>query len=144
MASVSVPCPDLLQNLTILNLFSSESSGFILVYSIVQRSTFERLAELRQMMVRVKRNPPVFILVGNKSDKTYEREVSKEEGEALARKFGCEFFETSARSSLNVEKSFATLVRRLRVARQGDTVPAALPPQKGTQRRNRGRKCIVM
>ena len=61
-----------------------EGQGFILVYSIASRATFERLEVFRQLMLRVKRNRPIFVLVGNKCDKTYEREVSREEGAALA------------------------------------------------------------
>jgi GTPase KRas protein len=53
------------------------------------------------------------MLVGNKCDKTYEREVSREEGAALARQFGCEFLETSAKTAQNVEQIFKNLVRSL-------------------------------
>lgn len=65
-------------------------------------------------MLKVKRQKPIFMLVGNKCDKTYEREVSREEGIALARTFGCEFMETSARTAYNVELLFTNLVRALR------------------------------
>jgi len=91
-----------------------EGQGFILVYSIASRRTFDRLEVFRNAMLRVKRAPPVFILIGNKCDKTYEREVSREEGQALARSFGCEFLETSAKTPHNVERMFTTLVRNLR------------------------------
>jgi len=106
---------------------SSEGQGFILVYSIASRSTFDRLEIFRQSMRRVKRGDPIFMLVGNKSDKTFEREVSKEEGEALAHQFGCEFIETSAKTAQNVERLFVHLVRSLRQTRNiepGPPVPA--------------------
>src|ERR1700734_1548125 len=86
--------------------FQSEGQGFILVYSIASRSTFDRLEVFRQSMLRVKRQKPIFMLVGNKCDKTYEREVSKDEGVALARSFGCSFMETSAKTAHNVELLF--------------------------------------
>jgi GTPase KRas protein len=57
------------------------------------------------------------MLVGNKCDKTNEREVTEEEGAALARQFGCEFIETSAKTALNVERLFMNLVRALRQTR---------------------------
>lgn len=69
-------------------------------------------------MLRVKRQKPIFMLVGNKCDKTYEREVSREEGQALARSFGCAFMETSAKTAQNVERLFTDLVRALRNTRQ--------------------------
>ena len=88
------------------NLVFSEGQDFILVYSIASRSTFERLEKFRHFKI--------IMLVGNKCDKTYEREVSKEEGAALARQFGCKFIETSAMTAQNVERLFMDLVRSLR------------------------------
>ena len=58
----------------------------------------------------VKGGNPTSMLVGNQCDKTYEHEVSKEEGAALARKFGCGFMETSAKTAQNVECLFMNLV----------------------------------
>ena len=54
------------------------------------------------------------MLVGNKCDRTREREVSKADGAALARQYGCEFTETSAKTTQNVERLFINLVRSLR------------------------------
>ena len=111
----------------------SEGQGFILVYSIASRSTFERLKGFHQSMRRVKQGDPIFMLVGNKCDKTYEREVSREEGANLARKFNCEFLETSAKNAQNVEQLFMNLVRSLRQTRN-----IALPPAK------KSHKCVIM
>jgi len=94
-----------------------EGQGFILVYSVASRSTFDRLEVFRQSICRVKCGQPIFLLVGNKCDKTFEREVSKEEGAAMARQFGCEYIETSAKTGQNVERLFMNLVRALRQTR---------------------------
>jgi GTPase KRas protein len=119
----------------------SEGQGFILVYSIASRATFDRLDVFRQSMLRVKRQKPIFMLVGNKADKQLEREVTREEGMQLAKEFGCEFLETSAKTALNVERLFTNLVRNLRstkLAEQGATV---LPRKES---RRVGTKCIIM
>ena len=117
----------------------SEGQGFILVYSIASRSTFERLEIFRQSMRRVKRGDPIFMLVGNKCDKTYEREVSKEEGAALARQFGCEFIETSAKTAQNVERLFMNLVRSLRETRNIEPgIPLLAKKDK------KASKCVIM
>jgi GTPase KRas protein len=63
---------------------------------------------------RVKCGDPIFILVGNKCDEASEREVLEEEGAALARQFGCEFIETSAKTAQNVEHLFMNIVCLLR------------------------------
>jgi len=52
--------------------------------------------------------------VGNKCDLDHEREVSVEEGQNLARQFGCKFIETSAKSRKNVEQAFYDIVREIR------------------------------
>ncbi|PAV21907.1 ras [Pyrrhoderma noxium] len=126
---------------TLRDQWVREGQGFILVYSIASRSTFERLEVFRQLMLRVKRNRPIFVLVGNKCDKTYEREVSREEGAALARSFGCEFLETSAKTSHNVERLFTNLVRALRQTRTTEAGPI-VPPRTGE--REKKRRCVIM
>lgn len=114
----------------------SEGQAFILVYSIASRTTFERLEIFRQSMRRAKRGDTIFMLVGNKCDKSYEREVSKEEGAALARQFGCEFLETSAKTAENVQRLFTNLVRALRDASAAKEEGQQIPKKKK-------KKCII-
>lgn len=122
-----------------------EGQGFILVYSIASRATFERLEVFRQAMLKVKRQRPVFMLVGNKCDKQYEREVSREEGAAMARDFGCRFLETSAKTAQNVEKLFTDLVRLLRSSKESVDrgVPPPPPPTKPPKQSGRI-KCVIL
>ena len=42
------------------------------------------------------------VLVGNKCDMEDDRSVTKEQGQALADEFGVPFFETSAKTGLNI------------------------------------------
>lgn len=55
-----------------------------------------------------------FVLAGNKCDLTEYREVPKADGEALAKKLGCKFMETSAKDRVNVDQSFYELVREVK------------------------------
>jgi len=89
--------------------------GFLLVYSITSRQSFEEIVTFQQQILRVKDKDyfPI-ILVGNKCDLDNERVVSKEEGAQLARSFGCKFIETSAKSRINVDNAFYDLVREIR------------------------------
>ncbi|KAF4629227.1 hypothetical protein G7Y89_g8915 [Cudoniella acicularis] len=67
--------------------------GFVLLYSVSSRSSFECTQEIRQDIVAVQRASPRIVLVGNKCDVAEaEREVSTEEGRSLARAFVCSFF----------------------------------------------------
>jgi len=125
---------------TLRDQWVREGQGFILVYSIASRATFERLEVFRQAMMKVKRQKPVFMLVGNKCDKQYEREVSREEGLQLARTFGCEFLETSAKTAQNVERLFTTLVRMLRATKQQEQGSGPSRTKDDKPRK----KCIIM
>ena len=118
--------------------------GFLLVYSITSRQSFEEILTFQQQILRVKDKDyfPI-IIVGNKCDLDAEREVSRQgtlndhpeiyfacsilrelrsklifrvttEGENLARQFGCAFIETSAKSRINVDNAFYNIVREIR------------------------------
>ncbi|CAJ0745567.1 1174_t:CDS:2 [Entrophospora sp. SA101] len=51
---------------------------------------------------------------GNKCDKHTEREVSREEGINMAKRLGCEFFESSAKTFVNVERSISEEERKFK------------------------------
>ena len=53
------------------------------------------------------------MLVGNKCDLEESREVSKEEGEALAESYGVEFLETSAKETINISDSFTKMAKSI-------------------------------
>ncbi|CAG8435996.1 13426_t:CDS:2 [Rhizophagus irregularis] len=104
----------------LFQLFFRDGEGFLLVYSISSRSTFERVERFRDQITRVKDTDNVpLMLVGNKCDKITEREVSREEGMNMARKLRCEFIESSAKTCVNVERAFYTVVRMIRANRDG-------------------------
>jgi len=85
--------------------------GFILVYSAVADSTFTDIAEFGDQIMRVKEGDLPVVLVGNKADLDSQRKVPRAQGEELANSFGCGFFEASAKTRLNVEEIFQSLLR---------------------------------
>ena len=58
-------------------------------------------------------NNVALILAGNKCDLEEQRVVPKADGEALAKQYGIDFFETSAAKRINVEELFMTLGKKL-------------------------------
>lgn len=167
-----------------------DGEGFVLVYSISSRSSFARIQRFHNQIQRVKEsslsgsptypgspltasslgsafgNAPV-MLVGNKCDRVTEREVSTQEGSALAKELGCDFVEASAKNCVNVEKAFFEVVRQLRKQRhpnstrdrtRGDrslgrrpTSPVrggngdkARRPRPGGARDKRSPKCVIL
>ncbi|KAJ6233894.1 ras-like protein rasb [Anaeramoeba flamelloides] len=86
--------------------------GFLLVFSVTFRPSFEEAEELREMIVRVKDSTEYPIcLVGNKVDLVDDRIIKTSDGEELATKFTSSYIETSAKTRFNVEEAFFTLVR---------------------------------
>uniref|UniRef100_A0A4W2ECV2 Ras-related protein Rap-2 n=1 Tax=Bos indicus x Bos taurus TaxID=30522 RepID=A0A4W2ECV2_BOBOX len=103
------------------DLYIKNGQGFILVYSLVNQQSFQDIKPMRDQIIRVKRYEKVpVILVGNKVDLESEREVSSNEGRALAEEWGCPFMETSAKSKTMVDELFAEIVRQMNYAAQPD------------------------
>ncbi|KAJ6258979.1 hypothetical protein Dda_5874 [Drechslerella dactyloides] len=89
--------------------------GFLLVYSITSRDSFEEIVQFQQQILRVKdKDYFPLVVVGNKCDLEHDRQVSAEEGKSLAASFGCPFKETSAKTRMNVDEAFHELVREIR------------------------------
>ncbi|KAG0207265.1 Ras GTPase [Mortierella sp. GBA43] len=89
--------------------------GFLLVYSITSRNSFEEISTFHQQILRVKDKDfyPI-ILVANKCDLEHERQVSTHEGRELAKQFSSRLIETSAKQRINVDEAFYNLVREIR------------------------------
>jgi len=89
--------------------------GFLCVYSITSRNSFEEISTFYQQILRVKdKDYYPIIIVANKCDLEGERVVSTQEGRDLAKQCGCKFIETSAKQKINVDEAFFSLVREIR------------------------------
>jgi len=89
--------------------------GFIIVYSITSKSSFESLSTFHDQILRVKDEDtfPVVIL-GNKCDLEKDREVMNPDAKAFAESIQAPLYETSAKARINVEEGFYQLVREIR------------------------------
>lgn len=98
------------------NYFRS-GEGFLCVFSITERESFESAQDFRDQILRVKEasntdNIP-FIFVGNKSDLTTRRQVQNDECENIANSWGVQYVETSAKTKENVDKIFYDLLQKI-------------------------------
>lgn len=124
------------------------SDAFLLVYDITNRDSLGVLQEFNDLIdieaetrldswerdvrsskggrkgsssaARLEEQPvrPIKIVAGNKCDLQESRQVLAREGLDWARKRGCGFMETSARNTVNIEETFALIVRRVVEARR--------------------------
>jgi len=108
-------------------MYSGE--GFLLVYSVSDRESFNEMPQFRTQILRVHEVEEFpMILVANKCDISGEnRKVSSEEGKALAQKFGCKYIETSAKNKINVDEVFQELVR---LVRRKNGIEPSIKPKK--------------
>lgn len=117
--------------------YMRNGEGFVLVYSITSVRTFEQVQKLYDQIARVKDldSFPV-ILIGNKCDIEQDRQVPTHgnqllkkkigrylhvpkqyyfvEGKALAKHYGCQFLETSAKQRIRIDETFFGIVREIR------------------------------
>eukprot|EP00854_Cymbomonas_tetramitiformis_P001966 gene1966-2650_t len=75
---------------TLTSSYYRGAQGIILAYDVTRRETFENLSEiwLREVDMYATVQDAVWMIVGNKIDRSSERAVTREEGIALARSHG--------------------------------------------------------
>ncbi|KAH3757927.1 Ras GTPase [Pelomyxa schiedti] len=117
-----------------------QGQGFMIVWSVSDRASFEAAAEFHRKILRVKEvefYPMVFC--GNKVDiPPAERIVTEAEGKSFAKGINCPYFETSAKARLNIEASFEGLVREVRKFNKVNT------PSHDDGRIKPGHKCTLL
>ncbi|XP_011664698.1 ras-related protein Rap-2c [Strongylocentrotus purpuratus] len=93
------------------DLYIRNGQGFVVVYSVTSKQSFGDVLNIREQIVRVKGTDRVpMVLVGNKADLEHERQVPTSEGMILANRWGVPFYESSAKSTQNVNDVFADCV----------------------------------
>jgi len=78
-------------------------------YSVTDRASFDHVKDWAQTIEIHGDGRAFHMLLANKADLGEERVVSEEEGRALARSLGLNFFEMSAKTGQNVEAAFASM-----------------------------------
>ncbi|KAK9821954.1 hypothetical protein WJX81_002268 [Elliptochloris bilobata] len=100
---------------TLTSSYYRGAQGIVFAYDVTRRETFESIADIwmREVDMYSTVDNAVKMVVANKVDKQTEREVSRDEGAAFARKHGCLFVETSAKANVAVGQAFEELVRKV-------------------------------
>ncbi|KAG7450106.1 ras-domain-containing protein [Guyanagaster necrorhizus] len=101
---------------TITASYYRGAQGVVLVYDVSSRESFEALprwvGEMETYLGTVTEGP-VRVVVGNKVDKEFSREVSTAEGRVFAERIGSLFVEASAKTSIGVNEAFTEVVERI-------------------------------
>lgn len=98
----------------IVRAYYRNAVGGLLVFDITNRESYANLsAWLEDAQRNAEPHKPVFVLVGNKTDQTRHREVTKEEALFFATQHDMDYYETSAKNGSNVEEVFHKLADRI-------------------------------
>jgi small GTP-binding protein len=87
--------------------------GVVYMFDVTRPNTLEELWEWKSEVDSHTRGVESLV-VANKTDLETEREVSKKEGEALAKKFKAEYIETSVKLNEGVDDAFTTIAKAIR------------------------------
>lgn len=88
--------------------------GYLLVYSIASRSSFEMIPIIRDKILNNLGTEHIpAVVVGNKCDLHMQRQVPDTEGQELAKSLDSAFIECSARHNENIAKAFELLIREI-------------------------------
>ncbi|KAF8623278.1 hypothetical protein AX17_007484 [Amanita inopinata Kibby_2008] len=98
---------------TITSSYYRGAQGVILVYDVANRETFDALPRWYAELETYISTPVIKILVGNKVDKEFSRQVSTAEGEAYAQRMDSLFIEVSAKTAVGVEEAFREVVEKI-------------------------------
>ena len=91
---------------SITRAYYKNSVCALVVYDISSRDSFNNVMSWIEDCKNQSPKTIFIVLVGNKSDLDDKRQVSYEEGEALAKENGLMFLETSAKTAYNVVEAF--------------------------------------
>jgi Ras-related protein Rab-8A len=98
---------------TITASYYRGAHGILLVYDVTNEASFNSISQWLKDVQQYASEHVSIVLVGNKADLNHKRQVSTEQGKELAKELGLEFFETSAKTSENVNSSFEKMIRNV-------------------------------
>jgi Ras-related protein Rab-1A len=91
---------------TITTSYYKSAHAIIILYDITEQSSFEHIKTWMVEIDKFAKQGVLKIMAGNKKDLEDKRQVTKEEGQELADAYGLLFFETSAKTDVNVKTVF--------------------------------------
>ena len=99
---------------TITQTYYKGAMGIILAYDCTSEESFNNVRNwVRQIDLHANQNVEK-VLIGNKCDLEAKKVIDTSMGQELAREFNMIFFETSARSGLNVSETFFAIAKSIK------------------------------
>ena len=99
---------------TVTSTYYRGAQGIVVIFDVTERRSFETIRAWVDDVDKWASAGTVKILVGNKTDLHDRRQVTTEEGEALAAELRMKYYETSARENYNVDEAFMGLAAEVK------------------------------
>ncbi|KAI0077989.1 ras-domain-containing protein [Panus rudis PR-1116 ss-1] len=98
---------------TITSSYYRGAQGIILVYDVANRESFDALPRWYSELETYVSPSVVKIIVGNKVDKEFSRQVTYSEGQQFAQRMNSLFIEASAKTAVGVREAFEEVVAKI-------------------------------
>merc|ERR1711988_152850 len=114
---------------TITQAYYRGAMGILLVYDVTDDKSFGNIRTWMRNIDQHANEAVVKILLGNKCDMPEKKMVKYDQGAELAKEFGINFYETSAKTNVNVDEAFTTIARMIKDKKPESPVePTTAPP----------------
>lgn len=127
---------------TITTAYYRGAMGILLVYDVTDETSFQNIRNWIRNIEQHAADNVDRILVGNKCDMHQEKVVETKRGQELADDYNISFFETSAKSNINVVESFTSIAQDIKKRLEAN--PTTPSPDKGlkiTGKEKKGKGC---
>ena len=98
---------------TITSAYYRGANGVILVYDITNNETFQHVQDWLDEVHKAAGESVTKLVVGNKADLVQQRQVNESQASQYAQSVNASFIETSAKTAVNVDKSFLIIAKQL-------------------------------
>merc|ERR1711939_308182 len=112
---------------TITQAYYRGAMGILLVYDVTDDKSFNNVRTWMRNIEQHSNENVVKILLGNKCDMPDKKMVTWEQGSDLAKEFSIQFFETSAKTNVNVEEAFTAIARAIKDKKPPNPVDPSPP-----------------
>ncbi|KAH0790569.1 ras protein [Histomonas meleagridis] len=129
------------RNSCMRSMYYPQGDVFVIVFSIRERYTFDRIKDFYGEITKVVNNPTIF-LCANKCDLTVGNEVTHEEGIKMAQEIhAVEYIKTSALTGEGVDELFEKIIEKCYIAKENESKNSQ--PANNVNQENKNKNCEI-